>query len=360
MIALIGSSLCVCAQNVASDDEAFDNAINQLKGDNVGREKAINTIKTLAGKGYGRALNEMGVFYATGDLSGFPQDGQKAKDFFTKAWNAKWTQAAQNLTALYLTGACCPPDTARAFEWAKKGAEAGNAVSMKDLGLFYLNPSYGMETDTVNAVGWFRKSADLECGSAMWELARFYHNKGNTQEERYWIKKGVDADDVNCLYGYGLLLWNGQNGIEEDKEAAAELFKRAADLYEFEFAAMKYADICDEKGDYATAIRYYELAADYGNLYSVVMIADYYYLGKMNTERRDSRAFNWYCRGAGMQPRTFEEQDMQEYCQSKVGLCYYLGRGVEMDRKKGSDILYQLAGRGNEEARKYIKDYNVR
>lgn len=360
---LLFSSIFAVAQNTTSNERLFNGAIEQLKSndtDKTGRAKAIAVIKNLAMRGYGKALNEMGVWYATGEIPEIDKDYKKAKDLLIKAWNAKEITAARNLSIIYSHDEYGPSDMNMVFEWTRKGAEAGDAQMMHDLGIYYMEPKYGFDVDTINAIGWYRKAAELEFGEAMWQLSRFYYNKGNTEEAKYWLKRGVEIDNVNCLYVYGLCLRDGDNGIEKDMNAAAENIKKAADTYGFEPAEKSFADICDNNKDYVTALQYYERSADKGNIRSMIIIADYHSQGRGNDIKIDyNAAFDWYSRGANAQPNTEDEHKLCQFCQTMVGLCYYKGWGVETDRQKGSSMLYRLAGEGYEKAKQFIKEYNV-
>lgn len=355
--------LYVGAQEPAYNEALFNDAIQQMSHEGA-TEADITTgadvLRNLAAKGYGKALNEIGAFHANGTISAFPKDCGKAMEFFLKAWDAKELQAAQNIAVLYRMGDCFEPDTLKALEWTKKGAEAGFVGSMLDLGLYYLEPKYGQEIDSISALGWFRKAAELGNGPAMWQLSRFYHNKANAEEARYWLKKGCEVNDIYCLHGYGLCLKNGSDGIAQDVDLAAHYFKKAADMYGFEESQMEYANYCDTKGDYASAADYYHSAAEQGNILSIVHIADYHIAGKGGLIKDDKMAFEWYERGFNSHPRNGEEFAYGLYCYARMGLCYYLGKGVAQDTQKGRDILYQLAGQDFPTAIDYIRNLNIR
>lgn len=323
------------------------------------RAEGVAVIMNLAAKGYGQALNELGSFYGTGNIPEIPKDCAKALDYFTRAWDAKELQAAQNIAVLYRTGDCFEPNPTKAYEWTRKGAEAGHVPSMHDLGLYYLEPINGVPTDSISALGWFRRSAELGYGDSMWQLSRFYYNKGNSEESRYWLKKGAEAENMYCMHGYGLYLKNGYHGVQQDPVEAARYFKKTADMYNLEDSQMEYANLCDKTGDYDSAAFYYLMAANQGNIWSMCMLADYHIAGKGGCAKDYKAAFSWYETGYNSCPRNGEEKAWHIYCITRLGLCYYLGKGVEMDRKKGRDILYQEAESGNPVAIEYIKNLNI-
>lgn len=333
----------------------FNSAIDILKNATTDSEKrdAISRIQRLANSGYGKALNEIGVYYATGQ-NGMAKDCNKALEFFKKAWDAKELQAANNLAILYRNGGCMEPDMRKSMEWLRRGADAGYSQSMHDLGLFCLEPQLNEQIDSISALGWFRKAAETGFGPSMYQLARFYVNKGNDEEFRYWIKKGVEQEDMMCLHGYALALGNGSHGFMQNPDEAERYLKKAADMYGFKESAILYASQCIQKKRYVEAIPYLEIAADQGSnraCRDLALIFSMEIDGKKDLARRLMELTDGY----EMEATTKEDYNSKLDCGFLLGQAYYLGQGINPpDKTKGLQILQDVANQGHEGAIKFL------
>ncbi len=347
-----------------SNSYSFNDAVSYMNDTSSTpdeRAKAYSSLTRLGAKGDGQALNELGVLCATGNMPECPKDCKKAIDFFTRAWNAGFAKAAHNLSIIYLQGDCVPADTIKFNEWTMKGAEAGDEVAMHNLGCLYANPKYSHEVDSISALGWFRKAAESGYGDSMWELSRFYHNKGNGEEARYWLQQGANLDHMQCLHGLGLMHKNGSYGQPVDLDSAAVYFKKCADMYGFADSQMEYGVICDEKyANFNEAAKYFIAASEQGNVYSIVMIGNYCVAGKGGFPKDESQAFKYYKLGTETRPTCIADRIWSMYCMARVGLAYYLGKGVPQNKQEGRDILYWLAEQDFPTAKEYIQKLNIR
>lgn len=314
---------------------------------------AIARIQKLADSGYGKALNEIGTYYATGE-NGIVKDCTKALAYLTKAWNAKELQAANNLAILYRKGECMEPDTVKSMEWLRKGANAGYPQSMHDLGLFYLEPNYNQEIDSIRALGWFRKAAEAGYGPSMYQLSRFYHNKGNLEEFRYWIKRGVEAEDMYCLHGYAISLGNGSCGFKKDPDEAAIYVKKAADLYRYKDSALQYGYYCIGKKKFADAVPYFTMVAEQGSNRGMWALAMLYAEGMNDVPKDTSKYISLLNEGYETQPDNADDYNAQLECGFLLAKAYYFGSGVPKDTEKGINILKKLANLGHQQAKKVL------
>lgn len=342
---------------------SFDDAVAYMNNPASSKEDraiAYYSLARLGASGNGQALNELGVYCATGNMPEVPKNCKEAIGFFTRAWDAGCAKAAHNLSLIYLQGDCVPADTVKSHEWTKKGAQAGDVVAMHNLGMIYLEPKYSHEIDSVSALGWFRKSAEAGYGDSMWQLSRFYFNKGNGEEAHHWLKQGAYHGQMQCLHGLGLMYKNGSYGQPVDKINAAVYFKKCADLYGFVDSEMEYAKICQENKNFNEAAKYFLAASEHGNIYSMVMIADYYVAGTGGLPKDAQMAFKYYELGAKTNPTDDMERVWSMYSMARVGLCYYLGKGVAEDKQQGRNILYWLADQDFPTAKEYIQNLNIR
>lgn len=331
------------AHALIPDEDAFNNAVDILENTSATddeRSKAVTRIMSLAAKGYGKALNEIGAFYGTGRLSEFPKNCDKAIEYFEKAWNAKEIQAAQNLAIIYRNGDCFAPDFTKAYEWTKKGADAGHVGSMFDLGLYYLEPNYGAEIDSISAIGWFRRAAELGHGDAMWQLSRYYHQKGNDEEARYWLKQGVDKESANCVHGMGLSYKDGINGMPQDDAVALTYFIKGADEYGMDESAYEAGELLLKIGQKERARKYFNIAAEHNHVPSVLSLGESY-IGI--DDRRVVETYDKLVNKIPVKDVPEEHRWILGWSFYKLALCYYLGKGVAQDKKKGAEMLYYLA-----------------
>jgi len=92
---------------------------------------------------------------------------------------------------LYENGFGLPQDYARAREWYEKGAEYGDAISMRNLGALYYN-GLGVAQDYAEAHKWYKRAADKGDARAMTNLGILYQNgQGVTQnyaKAREWFE----------------------------------------------------------------------------------------------------------------------------------------------------------------------------
>lgn len=365
-IAILFSVFALVTQFAGGQDLkciSFDEAIafmNNMSSTQEERATAFYSLSRLGAWGDGKALNELGIYYATGNMPECPKDCKKAIDFFTRAWTAGYIKSAHNLSIIYEQGDCAPADKLKAHEWNLKGAKAGDEVAMHNLGIFFLEPQYNHEVDSISALGWFRKVAEAGYGDSMWQLSRFYHNKGNGEEARYWLQQGAQINQMQCLHGMGLMHKNGSYEQPIDKSSAAVYFKKSADKYGFVDSQMEYGIICDENRNYNEAAKYFLSASEQGNIFSMVMIADYYVAGKGGFQKDDSQAFKYYKLGTETSPTCSEDRTWAMYCMARIGLCYYLGKGIMQDMQYGRNILYWLAEQDFPTAKEYIQKLNIR
>ncbi len=344
-LVLFANSIAV----IADDKLTFDVAIGMLEDETTtekDRKTAITKIQDLANSGFGVALNEIGAYYAQG-INGFEVNCTKAIEYFTKAWNAKEIRAAQNLAVLYRNGSCMKPDSVKAMEWCRKGAEAGYKESMHDLGLFYLEPRYNQEIDSISALGWFRKAAEAGYGPSMYQLARFYYWKRNNEEFRYWIKKGADAEDMDCMHGYGLSLVSGTNGFPKDENEAAQIFKKNADLFGFEDSALELAKIYNNQKREQEALHYYEMAASQGNIEAMYQLALYHGTGKAGLKIDNDKAFMILKQAYSSPARYKSENDIRLECGWNMALLNIHGACNRLNSDQVNDLLLELAEQGH-------------
>lgn len=91
-----------------------------------------------------------------------------------------------------------------------------------------------------------------------------YQADGNMQKVQEWLQRGVDAGSLKCIDRLADLYYDGQEGVEADKEKAFHLYLLSA-----------------EKGSSAAQFR----------------VGEYYFHGILGEEDKD-KAFSWYLKAA--------------------------------------------------------------
>jgi TPR repeat protein len=177
----------------------------------------------------------------------------------------------RNLGVIYENGYGVTQDHAKAREWFQKAADKGEAGAMLNLGVLYYN-GYGVTQDHAKAREWFQKAADEGGAPAMLSLGRLYHNgeDGVAQDyakAREWYEKAADIGHAGAMTNLGWLYSNGQ-GVARDYAKAREWYEKAADKGDPN--AMNNLGLLYAKGqgvtqDHARAREWFEKAADKGN-----------------------------------------------------------------------------------------------
>ncbi|MBR2003066.1 MAG: sel1 repeat family protein, partial [Thermoguttaceae bacterium] len=140
---------------------------------------------------------------------------KEASRRFREAADAGLPLAARWLGACYEYG-CVEQDINQAFEWYRKGAEAGDGAAMTGLGNCYYN-GRGVERDYAEAFRWYQKGAEAGSGGAMSKLGLCYeHGNGvtkNLDEAERWYRKAIETDPAQKDFA--------ERGLERVKAARA-------------------------------------------------------------------------------------------------------------------------------------------
>jgi len=112
----------------------------------------------------------------------------------------------------------------------KAGADRGNRVSMRILGILYYNGE-GVARDYAKARDLFKKAADMGDGSAMSNLGSLYLNGQGVAQDRAkaleLFKKAADMGEAIGMTNLGLVYENGL-GVPRDYAKARDWYEKAA------------------------------------------------------------------------------------------------------------------------------------
>jgi predicted aspartyl protease len=140
-----------------------------IKAVRTGDVRALEQLRTLAGKGDAIAQFNLGVIYQDGN--GVPKDAEVAAQWYRKAADQGYADAQYNLGWMYDAGEGMPRNAPLAAKWYRKAAEQGNADAQFSLASMY-EDGKGLAKDENLAVHWYRKAAEQGDASAQKKLDR--------------------------------------------------------------------------------------------------------------------------------------------------------------------------------------------
>ena len=153
----------------------------------------------------------LGDYYALGIF--LPQDANKAIYWYEKAKDAPHAQF--QIGFVHLTQTRNYPEAAK---WLTKAAEAGYAAAQENLaGLYY--QGQGVAQDHVAALKWFRLAAQAGEAPAQRMVAVFYQNGYGVAQDYAetvkWFRRAAEQGDVPAQSGLSSLYLNGL-GVPKD------------------------------------------------------------------------------------------------------------------------------------------------
>lgn len=159
---------------------------------------------------------------------------------------------------------------AKAVQWFKKAAEAGNTDAMCQLGSAYSTGQYGLICDNQQSLMWYQKAAEAGSISGMLGLAfsKRYESKASAQNEaKAWYQKAAKAGSVKAMLELGLAYEYGEIGltigVTKDKIQAIEWYKKAAEAGSSE--AMCRLGRIYQDSEAEKAVEWYRKAAEAGS-----------------------------------------------------------------------------------------------
>ena len=231
---------------------------------------------------------------------------EKAKEFVEKE---EWRQAIQFLKPL---------------------AERGRAEAEFLLGYCYFQDER-IDPENMEAAKWYRKAAEQEQLNAQFALGRFYETgtavEQDTAKALHWkaAEQGVEQDNADSI-GY-------KKNVDVPVAMGANQNRVAPRPYPD--ASIEKAKELGKNKEWGQAIQLLKPVAEQGNAEAQCLLGHYSFSGN-----NDEAAY-WYRKAA-------EQGDAGAMLQ--LGVCYYLGTGVEEDGNEALRWYKKAADRGNTDA----------
>jgi TPR repeat protein len=123
------------------------------------------------------------------------------------------------LGMMYLEGVGCSPDPSLALVWLARGARKGDALSENNLGFLY-DKGRGVPRDPRLALKWFQKAAAQGLASAQRNLGLLYgRGDGIPRDDAQalsWFERAARQNDLDSQINLAQMLSLGEGGPRDD------------------------------------------------------------------------------------------------------------------------------------------------
>ena len=293
------------------------------------------------------------------------QDYNKALEYFTKAYESGYIDAAGTLSIMYEEGKGTEKDIKRSFEYLKEIADAGNGAACAKIGYYYSGAISGVEVDIYKAIPYLEKAKEkgvIEADKLL-DIIEEQKGKGNLEEfakawsesmleknnpEEYFKVKLHQAEqgDVDAQFAVAKAYHTGE-GVEENFEQSEYWMAKAADgghvLAQSVRGTCLYRIECNPEA----ALKYVIPAANAGNAEALCCLADMYNYGEAVQEDK-AKAFSLYLQSA---------EGGNRRAQTKVGGFYITGDVCEFNLEEGVKWLKKAEEQGDPEAQHLLGIY---
>ncbi len=330
---------------------------------------------------------------------------EKAAEWYQKAAGNGLDAAQWRLGELYARGIGVEQNINKAIELRTKAAEQGNIMFQFMMGIMYATGGFAdystymypdgyvynveIPQDTEKADKWLRRVNHIQLNktekerledngllaSILNELSEGFIKQSKFEKAIYWYQREAEMGYRDAFCDLGKMYYEG-NGVPKDYQKALAMFEKAildddhyGDGYSGQknYEALAYLGVIYRDGlgvevnrekaidylmqstnnGYGPTISYYEL----GNLY----YAENKYEEALKYYREaKSNSFDHVTDGK----YTWLNEISTKACY-KLGLMYDAGQGVEKNVAKAIEYMTDAAGRGSDEAKKYLQKRNL-
>ena len=182
-----------------------------------------------------------------------------------------------------------------AMLWYQKSADAGHVEAMLWLGKVYMN-GIDVEQDEIQAIQWYQKAAEIGSHEAMLVLAHVYEEGNGVPSNKSvamdWYRKiAYETVSPPCFAiggcGFGGMLWDG---------FITEVMRQTDGNTPYGMVQRGYAyenGIAGVEKDMYQAVSWYKKAAEAGEHFALLKLADAYVSGKF-IEQNEEKALMCY------------------------------------------------------------------
>ena len=254
------------------------------------------------------------------------------------------TEAQSKLGQCYYTGEGVTKNLKEAVYWCTKAAEQGHALSQLRLGSFYVTLDMEIRRilstqDYKMAAFWWTKAAEQGVAEAQFNLAIYYLINKKMKEAKELIAKAAEKGLREAQKQYGILFWD----IGEPKEAVKWWEKAAmqGSADDKDKAIMEFDGVFIN-GFYKKAEKKNndEKYCEQGDADAQFNLGLCYYIGE-GVDKDLEKAVYWYSKAA---------EQGRASAQFNLGICYENGEGVDKDLEKAVYWYTKAAEQGDADA----------
>ena len=253
---------------IASNDINDRDAVLQYIKDN----KAFSKVLKIADSGDSYAQYLAAFGYNNPDEVGLAkEDFQKAFVYAEKSAEQGNAYGINLLGTCYKNGEGVAKDYNKAFSLFSQAAEGGLPIAAYNLGDLYYYGN-GVSQDYSKAFEWFLKAAEGGAPYAQSQVGAMYLNgEGVAQDNEkgvFWTRKGAENGDITGQRNLGISYYYGMGGLTQDYKESARWLKEPADYGDVDSQFLLGVQYYYGRGveeDEAKAVYYFRLAARQGD-----------------------------------------------------------------------------------------------
>ena len=247
------------------NDPASQNVIGVMYQHGVGSVKkdlneAITWLEKAANQGYVLAISNLVTVYEE------KKDIEKQIYWLTKKFEIGDKSAALAISNLYDENNQLPGYQEKSFEWAMKGALAGDAKSIEEIADAYRFSLKGQKENIDEAINWYKKTANnsaysnVQLGLIYYELYEKNKTKQNKEKVEEYLTKAADLGDDRAKYLLTKSYLFGKDFTDINKIKGYKLLKELHDsrknFYAFEIESKIYGEGLDRPRNKQKSILY--------------------------------------------------------------------------------------------------------
>ena len=247
------------------------------------------------------AMNSLGEQYRDGNEV-VEINSEKAFDWFRRGAEAGSSEAMESLGLAYVNGTGVVEDVEEGRKWLVRASEQGSSSAECYLGMLYASGTH-LKKDMAEAIKWWERAAEHGDESAMSNLGTIYRDgdgvEKNLEKAKEWFVRAVKAgsEDAACVLGAGY--YRGDFGTPDMKEALewSQKAARLGDATAMDNLGIMYRDGTVGNADAHEAIKWFKRSAKCNNPDAMINLAAAYLKGD-GVEKDVAKAEDWFCKAA--------------------------------------------------------------